>query len=108
METALNARLRPVRPEQDGDRDHRGQHSVPVRRGVRGENLTAKSDVETRNRKPLQRPVSIGADWELRLGPNNRFRVFYRIASPDHEIYVLAIGIKDGNHLLIGGEEFQL
>jgi hypothetical protein len=63
--------------------------------------------VETRNRKPLQRPSSIGADWELRCGPNNRFRVLYRIAEA-LEIYVLAVGIKDGNRLLIGGEEFEL
>jgi hypothetical protein len=24
------------------------------------------------------------------------------------EVYVLAVGIKDGNRLLIGGEEFEL
>lgn len=69
--------------------------------------LKHQPDVETRNRKPLQRPASNGADWELRCGPNNRFRVLYRIADID-EIYVLAIGRKDGNRLLIGGEEFEL
>jgi hypothetical protein len=35
-------------------------------------------DVETRNRKPLTRPISFGADWEPRLGPKNRFRVSTR------------------------------
>jgi hypothetical protein len=35
--------------------------------------------VETRNRKPLQRPIAFGAEWELRLGPGNRFRVFYQL-----------------------------
>jgi LuxR family maltose regulon positive regulatory protein len=35
--------------------------------------LIHQPGVETRNRKPLQRPASIGADWELRCGPNNRF-----------------------------------
>ena len=70
--------------------------------------LTHQPGVETRNRKPLQRPLSLGADWELRLGSNNRFRVLYRIVETAHEIYVLAVGIKDGNRLLIGGEEFEL
>jgi hypothetical protein len=33
--------------------------------------------------------------------------VLYRIADT-YEVYVLAVGIKDGNRLLIGGEEFEL
>jgi hypothetical protein len=70
--------------------------------------LSHQPGVETRNRKPLQRPSSTGADWELRCGPNNRFRVLYRIVDTRHESYVLAVGIKDGNRLLIGGEEFEL
>jgi len=70
--------------------------------------LSHQPGVEARNRKPLQRPSSLGADWELRLGPNNRFRVLYRIVDTEHEIYVLAVGIKEGNRLLIGGEEFEL
>jgi hypothetical protein len=37
--------------------------------------LLHEPDVETRNRKPLKRPMAFGADWELRLGPDNRFRV---------------------------------
>ena len=69
--------------------------------------LSPQPDVETRNRKPLQPPASSGADWELRCGPNNRFRVLYRIAVTN-EVYVLAVGIKDGNRLLIGGEELEL
>ena len=71
------------------------------------EQLSYQPNIETRNRKSLQRPTSIGADWELRCGPNNRFRVLYRIAEPQ-EVAVLAVGIKDGNRLLIGGEEFEL
>jgi hypothetical protein len=35
-------------------------------------------DQETRNRKPLERPTSFGATWELRFGANNRFRVFMK------------------------------
>lgn len=41
--------------------------------------LRFDADVEARNRKPLQRPIGFGAEWELRLGPANRFRVFYRV-----------------------------
>ena len=63
-------------------------------------------DVENRNRKPLKRPTAFGADWELRLGPDNRFRVFYQVNAEDREVRVLAIGVKDRNRLYIGGEEF--
>ena len=80
----------------------------PLIRRTIEKQLSHQPYVETRNRKPLQRPSSLGADWELRLGPNNRFRVLYRIMDTMHEVYVLAVGIKEGNRLLIGGEEFEL
>jgi hypothetical protein len=38
----------------------------------------------------------------------NRFRVFYDIDPTQHVVAVLAIGIKRGNRLLIGGEEIRL
>ena len=69
--------------------------------------LLHEPDVETRNRKPLKRPISFGADWELRLGPDNRFRVFYQVDAERQEVRILAIGVKDRNRLLIGGEEFE-
>ena len=69
--------------------------------------LTHEPDVETRNRKPLKRPIAFGADWELRLGPDNRFRVFYQVNAESHEVRVLAIGIKERNRLFFGGEEFE-
>jgi hypothetical protein len=68
--------------------------------------LLHEPDVETRNRKPLKRPISFGADWELRLGPDNRFRVFYQVKEESREVRVLAIGVKDRN-LYFGGEEFK-
>jgi len=68
--------------------------------------LLFEPDKETRNRKPLKRPISFGAQWELRLGPDNRFRAFYQVNDDNHEVRVLAIGLKDRNRLLIGGEEF--
>ena len=56
--------------------------------------LLHEPDVETRNRKPLKRPIAFGADWELRLGTDNRFRV-------------LAVGVKERNRLFFGGAEFE-
>jgi mRNA-degrading endonuclease RelE of RelBE toxin-antitoxin system len=64
--------------------------------------------VETRNRKPLKRPTVLGGDWEIRFGPNNRFRVFYAVNRESSEVYILAIGEKRGNRLLVGGQEVEL
>ena len=61
----------------------------------------------TRNRQPLEQPAPFGATWELRFGPDNRFRVFYEVESNTRVTNVLAIGIKERNKLLIGGEEFE-
>ena len=62
---------------------------------------------ETRNRKPLERsPGPYGATWELRCGPDNRFRVFYEVAAESREVWILAIGVKDRARLLIAGKEF--
>ncbi len=61
-----------------------------------------------RNRKPLDRLAPFGATWELRFGPGNRFRVFYEVDRARLVVWVLAIGVKEGSRLLIGGEEFDL
>lgn len=65
-------------------------------------------DQETRNRKPLQAPAPFGATWEIRFGPNNRFRVLYDVDGDAKEVFVLAIGVKMGNKLMIGSEEIEL
>jgi hypothetical protein len=80
-------------------------HSL-IRSAVESQ-LVHEPDVETRNRKPLKRPIAFGADWELRLGPDNRFRVFYQVSAEGREVRVLAVGLKDRDRLLIGGEEFE-
>jgi hypothetical protein len=67
--------------------------------------LLFEPDVEARNRKPLRRPMAFGADWELRLGPHNASRVFYQVDAESREVRILAVGVKDRNRLLIGGEE---
>ncbi len=79
------------------------RHSL-VRRTIE-EQPAFEPDRVTRNRKPLLRSTSFGADWELRFGPGHRFRVFYRIEPATREVEVLAIGVKEGNRLFIGGEE---
>ena len=63
---------------------------------------------ETRNRKPLRQPAPFEATWELRFGPDNRFRVLYGIDEDDREVQIQAIGVKEGNRLLVGGEEVEL
>jgi len=70
--------------------------------------LQFEPDVETRNRKPLKRPIEFEAEWEIRFGPNNWFRVFYEVNRENHQVNILAIGEKKGSQLFIGGKEFEL
>ncbi len=84
----------------------RKYHSL-IRTSIEDE-LQVEPDVETRNRKPLKRPVTFEAEWELRFGPDNKFRVFYDINMDSHEVHILAIGVKEGNRLFIGGKEVKL
>lgn len=72
------------------------------------EQLSYQPGVPTRNRKSLEEPSSLGAAWELRCGLRIRFRVFYEIDRSRRVVFVLAIGQKKGNRLLIGREEFEL
>ncbi len=72
------------------------------------EQLTHEPDVETRNRKPVQPPAAFQAEWELRFGPKNRFRVFYQIDHERRQVRIVAVGVKDRNRLLVGGEEVTL
>ena len=72
------------------------------------EQLLYAPDQETRNRKPVEQPAPFGATWELRFGPGNCFRVFYEVDNSERMVWILAIGIKVRDRLLIGGEEFEL
>lgn len=78
-----------------------------IRRTIEGQ-LSHDPDVETRNRKPVEQPAAFRAEWELRFGPSNRFRVFYQIDQAAHEVRIVAIGVKERNRLLVGGEEVSL
>jgi mRNA-degrading endonuclease RelE of RelBE toxin-antitoxin system len=72
------------------------------------EQLSFTPHKQTRNRKPLEEPAAFGATWELRCGPRNRFRVLYEVEAATREVRILAIGVKEGNRLLIGGKEIEL
>ncbi len=61
----------------------------------------------TRNRKPLDQPAPFDATWELRFGPNNRFRAFYEINIQEKIVWILGIGVKAGNRLIVGGKEIE-
>jgi hypothetical protein len=70
--------------------------------------LSHTPQLKTRNRKPLNEPAEFGATWELRFGPSNSFRAFYEVDRDEVSVTILAIGIKEGNRLFIGGKEFEL
>jgi mRNA-degrading endonuclease RelE of RelBE toxin-antitoxin system len=74
---------------------------------VISEQLTFQPGMETRNRKPLEQPAPFAATWELRCGPNNRFRVYYNIDPVNAAVNVLAIGVKDRNVVRVRGQEFS-
>ena len=82
----------------------RKYHSL-LRRQIRL-HLTTGPEGETRKRKALEVPAPFGAQWELRLGPHNRFRVFYEVDLEAAIVTVLAIGVKDRSALRIGREEY--
>lgn len=82
------------------DRKH---HSL-IRKTIE-EQLWFEPDVETKNRKPLRRGPVYDAEWEIRFGPNNRFRVFYEVDRERRTVSVLAVGVKQGDRLWIGGQE---
>jgi len=69
--------------------------------------LRFKPNGRTRNRKPLDIPALYGAQWELRLGPRNRYRVFYEVLEEPRTVRIVAIGVKDREVLRIGSEEFR-
>ena len=57
---------------------------------------------------PLRQPPPLEATWELRCGARNRFRVLYGIDKEHREVQIQAVGVKEGNRLLIAGKEIDL
>lgn len=72
------------------------------------EQLLFDAESPTRNRKRLERATPFDARWELRFGPDNRFRVFYRVDIEERQVRILAIGVKERNHLFVAGQEVEL
>lgn len=72
------------------------------------EQLQFEPNVETKNRKPLRQPAPFAAQWEIRFGPDNRFRVLYDIDEENRAVQIVAIGEKEGNRLIVDGEEVEL
>ena len=66
------------------------------------EQLTHEPTVETQNRKQM-RPNPL-ASWELRIGV---LRVYYDVTEDPQTVTVVAIGIKRGNRVFIGGREVR-
>ncbi len=67
------------------------------------EQLTNEPTVETQSRKQM-RPKPL-ASWELRIGD---LRVDYDVTEDHQTVTVVAIGIKRGNRVFIGGREVRL
>lgn len=68
------------------------------------EQLLYEPLAETRNRKPIRENKI--APWELRIGS---LRVFYEVVSEESDVVrILAVGRKEGNRLIIAGEEVEL
>ena len=72
------------------------------------EQLRFEPETATRNRKQLEPPVDLGARWELRFRPDNRFLVFYRVDLEQWQVRILAIAVKQTNRLFLAGEEVEL
>ncbi len=77
-------------------------------RNTLDEQLCHTPEEITQNRKPLEQPAPFGATWELRFGPNNRFRVLYEIDVDEQSVWILAVGVKEGNRLLVGTEDVEI
>lgn len=95
-------------PEVAGQVKRIGRRWFGLIRRTIEERLMHEPNLETSNRKPLRSPAALAEAWELRFGPQNRIRVFYRVDDEKRVVRILAVGEKRGNRLFIGREEFDL
>jgi len=70
--------------------------------------LSFEPGVEAYNRKALTRATSFDTRWELRLGDDNEFRVFYSVYPDKAEVHILAFGIKRRERLYVGRKEVKI
>src|SRR5260370_36924705 len=87
-------------------RIERKHHSL-IRKMI-DEQLRFEPRIETRNRKPLRQPAAFAAEWEIRFGPANRFRVLYKLDDDSRIVRILAVGETIRDRLYVGGEEIDL
>jgi hypothetical protein len=80
---------------------------VKVRNQAIEKQLRMAPGTPTRNQKQLETPVPFDKTWDFDSDRTSRFRVLYEIDEVTRTVNILAIGIKDRNRLLIGGEEFK-
>lgn len=65
--------------------------------------LKDQPDQATKRKKLLrENPIST---WELRLG---NLRLFYNVDTEQQVVEIVAVGVKDHNRLVIGGQEIEL
>jgi mRNA-degrading endonuclease RelE of RelBE toxin-antitoxin system len=83
------------------------RHHSLIRREIETQ-LRYQPNRETRNRKPLTRPSPLGSAWELRCGPDHRFRVFYRMDQGRRQVRILAVGVKIRDQLFMAGQRLKL
>ena len=65
--------------------------------------LLFEPDIKTKNRKPLSK-LPVDSIWEIRFGPKNIFRVFYKCYPELKEVWILSIGYKEKDKLFIMGD----
>ena len=89
--------------------DHIAAFKARQRRTILDEielQLAHEPTLVTQQRKPM-RPNPL-ASWELRIG---QFRVYYQVEhdQPDQAtVYIIAVGIKIRDRIMIGGKEVKL
>ena len=71
------------------------------------EQLFYQPNAKTKNRKPLVNPPTDNL-WEIRFGPKNCFRVFYKVLEDKNEVWILAVGLKEKEKIIIGKKEIEL
>ena len=76
-----------------------GPHEIKRRDGVLAERRTTWK---------CHQPAPFAAQWEIRFGPDNRFRVLYDIDEDSREVQIVAISEKQGERLIVGGEDVEL
>ena len=77
-------------------------------RGAIEVHLGGEPDSESTRRKLLSPTTEFDAEWELRSGPKNKYRVFYGVDATLRIVHIVAIGVKRGNRLMIGRDEVKL